>query len=149
MAHTYTSLFYHIVFSTKGRTPWLFDAQKDRMNAYLAATLDKMACHSLLVGAVANHVHLLCSVPPKLAVAKVVQEIKSNSSGWFHEEFRRAAFAWQEGYGAFTVSPPQTGRVIKYIQNRDEHHRMKSFEEEYLGFLKKARIAYDERYVWD
>jgi putative transposase len=104
----------------------------------------------ICIGGVEDHVHLLLSMPTTLSVAKTVQLIKGGSSAWFHETFRQLRnFAWQTGYGAFAVSTSHVPDTIRYIQNQAEHHRVKSFQEEYVGFLKKHRIPFEERFLWD
>jgi REP element-mobilizing transposase RayT len=102
------------------------------------------------IGGIADHVHLLVSVPTTLSIAKGIQLIKGVASAWVHETFPDMRnFAWQEGYGAFSVSVSHLNDTIAYIENQEEHHRLKSFQEEYLAFLKKHEIAYDEKYLWD
>jgi REP element-mobilizing transposase RayT len=102
------------------------------------------------IGGIADHVHILVSMPTTLSIAKGVQLIKGGSSAWVHETFPEMQnFAWQEGYGAFSVSVSHLGDTITYIENQEEHHRLKSFQEEYLAFLKKHEIDYDEKYLWD
>ena len=97
-------------------------------------------------GGIANHLHLLMSLPPTVTLAKAVQEIKGNTSRWLNEV--GSGFAWQEGYGAFSVSQPQRKKVIDYIDGQTEHHKKWSFEQEFLALLKKSGIPYDERFVW-
>jgi REP element-mobilizing transposase RayT len=96
-----------------------------------------------------DHFHGLFSFPPALAVADALRVLKTNSSVWVHEVRRRAAFAWQTGYGAFSVSPSNVPEVVKYIRNQDAHHRVMSFQEEFIAFLKRHGIPYDERYIWE
>ena len=96
-----------------------------------------------------DHVHCLVSLPPALAVAEALRLIKSNSSLWVHQTWHRAAFAWQVGYGAFSVSQFNVPAVVKCIRDQEQHHRKISFQEEFLAFLKAHRITYEERYIWD
>ena len=104
---------------------------------------------ALQVGGVEDHIHALVTAPPTLAPYQIAQFLKGESSKWIHEEFSTLRnFAWQDGYGAFTVSKSDIPRVIKYIQNQREHHRNKTFQEEYLEFLRENNIEYDERYLW-
>jgi len=102
------------------------------------------------IGGIADHVHLLVSMPTTLSISKGIQLIKGGASAWVHETFPEMRhFAWQEGYGAFSISISHLADTIAYIENQEEHHRHKSFQEEYLAFLKKHEIDYDEKYLWD
>ncbi len=150
MANTYTSLHYHIVFSTKHREHWIRQEFEERIWAYLAGIAKSNRMHPIQIGGVENHVHCLLSAPAVLAPAKIVQLIKGGSSRWIQETFPQLrGFGWQDGYGAFTVSKSNVLNVAEYIRNQREHHRVKSFQEEYLSFLKRHGIEFDERYVWD
>ncbi len=149
MSHSYTSCYIHYVFSTKGRQPWISSELQERLFPYMGGIAKTDNMKALMVGGVENHAHLLISLPPTLPVAKVVQLIKGTSSKWVHETFPNYRhFEWQEGYGAFSLSVSQVENTITYIENQAEHHRVKTFEEEYAQFLKKHGIEYDERYVW-
>ena len=102
------------------------------------------------IGGVADHVHLLLSLPATMPIAKAIQLIKGGSSKWVHEAFpEQRLFAWQEKYGAFTVSASRVDSVVRYIQGQEAHHRKQTFQEEFLALLKKHRVEYDERYLWD
>ena len=150
MANTYTSLHYHIVFSTKNRERWIMPEVEQRIWAYLGGIAKENRMKPLQIGGVEDHVHVLLGAPATLAPSKIVQLIKGGSSGWIHDTFSSmTAFAWQDGYGAFTVSKSNVPEVTAYIQGQREHHRMKAFQEEYLALLKKHDIEYDERYLWD
>jgi REP element-mobilizing transposase RayT len=147
MANTYTSLHYHIVFSTKNREPWLTAPMRERLWPYLGGIARENHMTALEVGGVSDHVHVLVSIPPTVAVAKAVQLMKGGSSHWLKSEFRSlAGFAWQDGYGAFTVSESQIGTVRAYIRNQAEHHRTKTFAEEYRALLERHHVEFDERY---
>ena len=149
MANTYTSLLYHIVFSTKNRQPWLTLEIEGRVWAYIGGIARKHKMTALQVGGVEDHIHALVIAPPTIAPCQIAQVLKGESSKWIHDEFpllRR--FGWQDGYGAFTVSKSNIPEVIKYIQNQREHHRQKTFQEEYLDLLRKHEIEYDERFLW-
>ena len=148
MANTYTSLHYHIVFSTKNRQPFLSKEIRDRLFPYLGGVARKNGTTALEIGGVADHVHLLLSIPAALALSKVAQLIKGGSSHWLKETFANLnAFAWQDGYAAFTVSRSQIDDVRAYIRTQAEHHRTKTFAEEYRAFLARHHIQYDERYL--
>jgi REP element-mobilizing transposase RayT len=103
----------------------------------------------LAAGGVSDHIHLYASLPSTLSLAEFVNAVKSNSSRWIHQTYRDArGFAWQEGYGAFSVSKSAEKRVISYVRNQEEHHLKHSFQEEFLKLLEKHKIGYDERYLW-
>jgi putative transposase len=149
MANTYTALFYHIIFSTKNHANYLKDEIRLRVWAYTGGVARKHQMIALQVGGVEDHIHALVMAPPILAPSDIAKFLKGESSKWIHEAFPRVKkFAWQDGYGAFTVSKSNLPTVIQYIQNQGEHHRTKTFQEEYLEFLQKHDIEYDERYIW-
>ena len=150
MANTFTSLHCHIIFSTKNREPWLRQDIEERVWSYLGGIARENGMKAVMIGGIENHVHLLVGIPPTLAVSKAVQLIKGGSSVWIKESFPGLrGFGWQDGYGAFSVSKSQVADVAEYIRGQREHHRVKSFEEEYRAFLDKHEIQYDERYVFD
>jgi len=148
MAHTHLNLLYHIIFSTKNREPWLMGEIKERIYPYMAATLRNFKAETILINGVPDHVHILCRLRATHSVAEVVRTLKRDTSVWVRKSFRRTAFAWQEGYGAFTVGASQKKSIHQYIAQQEEHHRKSSFQEEYLTMLKKSGIKYDERFVW-
>jgi len=148
MANTYTSLHYHIVFSTKNRDPFLVETVRQRLFAYLGGIARENGMNALEVGGMTDHVHLLLSIPASLAVSKAVQLIKGGSSHWLKVTFPSMIdFAWQDGYAAFTVSQSQLNDTQAYIRSQPEHHRTKTFIEEYRAFLARHRIEYDDRYL--
>ena len=149
MAHTFTNLLSHVIFSTKDRLPLLTPDLRPDVLAYLGGIVRKLRGKVIESNARADHVHCLLSLPPTLAVAEALRVLKSNSSLWVHETRHRPAFAWQTGYGAFSVSQSNVPAVVRYIRNQDQHHRKISFQEEFIAFLKRHRIAYDERYIWE
>jgi putative transposase len=150
MANTFTSLHYHVIFSTKHREPWILPEAEERLWAFLAGIARKNNCKPLLVGGTADYVHLLLGVPPTMAISEVLKRIKGGSSVWVKENIPGCrGFKWQDGYGAFTVSKSHIGEVEKYIRNQREHHRVKSFQEEYRAFLDRHEIAYEAKYLWD
>ncbi len=149
MADTYTSLHYHFIFSTKNRVPWIRLEIEHRLWAYLGGIARKHKITALQNGGNVDHIHALVLAPATLAPSQIAQFLKGDSSRWMHEEFPELRrFAWQDGYGAFTVSKSQLPEVIRYIQNQPEHHRKKSFQEEYRDLLQKHVIQYEERYLW-
>jgi putative transposase len=148
MANTYTSLNFHFVFSTKNRENMIDSKIKSRLYDYLAGIARENKMTPLAIGGTGNHVHLLLSISPVVNISKCIQVIKAGSSKWVHEEFpKRSGFAWQLGYSGFSVSPRNIQNVMNYIENQEEHHRLRSFEEEYIGFLKESGIDYEEKYV--
>jgi putative transposase len=149
MANTYSSLHYHLIFSTKNREPWLVQSIEQRIWRFIGGIARKHRITALQVGGTDNHMHALVTAPATIAPFQVAQFLKGDSSKWIHEEFSTLRnFRWQDGYGAFTVSKSNIPKVIKYIQNQREHHRKKTFQEEYLEFLRENDIEYDERYLW-
>lgn len=149
MANTYTSLHYHLVFSTKNRTPWLTPEIESRVWAYIGGVARHHKMIALQIGGFDDHIHALIGAPATIAPSQIAQYLKGDSSKWIHETFQELRdFAWQEGYGAFTVNQSLLDAVIEYIQKQREHHQQQTFQEEYLRFLQKHGINYDERYVW-
>jgi REP element-mobilizing transposase RayT len=149
MANTYASLCYHIVFSTKNRIPWINRNIEQRLWEYLGGIARKNKMKALRIGGFLDHVHTLVLAPATWAPSRIAQFLKGDSSIWIHQEYRELrACNWQDGYGAFTVSSPDIPEVIRYIENQRDHHRIRTFQEEYLELLKKHKIEYDERYLW-
>jgi len=149
MANTYTSIYIHFVFSTKNRENLIDKKVRSQLHAYLGGIAKEIKLVPLAIGGTSNHVHLLISMTTAISISKCLQLLKANSSRWIHETFpSKMGFAWQVGYSGFSVSPKQIRNVKKYIDNQEEHHRKKSFEEEYISFLKESGIEYDEKYIW-
>jgi putative transposase len=149
MANSYTSLFAHIIFSAHNREPLLKSAWRERLFAYMGGIARENKIKAVSIGGVIDHVHMLLLIPASIPAAKAVQLVKGGSSKWLHENIITLKnFAWQEGYGAFSISASQASEVVAYIAGQEEHHRIKSFREEYLSFLKEYNVEYDERYVW-
>ncbi len=150
MANTFTSLHYHIVFSTKHREPWIRRDFEPRLWAYLAGVANHNDLKPLAIGGMEDHLHLLLGLPATVCVSEAVKRLKGGSSGWIKENLPGClGFAWQDGYGAFSVSKSQIHEVDAYIRDQREHHRVRSFQEEYRAFLDKHGIRYEERYLWD
>jgi putative transposase len=149
MAHTYSHLLAHIIFSTKDRHPWVTNDIKSDLHAYLGGIIRQENSQPLSIGGIADHVHLLVCYPPRLAISDLVRTVKSNSSGWVHERWSTKIFQWQTGYAAFSVSESNRGPVTAYIENQDSHHRAKTFQEELLELLERHGVAYDPRYLWE
>ena len=148
MPATHLSLHYHIVFSTKDRYPFIVDEWRNRLHEYLGGLVRTAEGFPEAIGVTNDHVHLLAGLRATIALASFVQDIKQTSSHWIHETIGVKNFAWQQGYGAFTVSVSNCDVVKGYIINQAEHHRTKSFQEEYVTFLQKHSVKYDEKYLW-
>jgi putative transposase len=148
MPSTHTSLYFHIVFSTKDRLPLIADDWKEKLHAYLGGIVRNQKGVALAVGGIDNHVHLLVSLNATHCLSDVLRELKASSSGWIHREIGLKSFSWQVGYGAFTVSPNNLDRVKNYILNQETHHQKQNFQDEYVGLLKSSGVEYDEKYLW-
>jgi REP element-mobilizing transposase RayT len=146
MPHTFTNLLTHVVFSTKDRAPLIKDEMRAQLHAYLGGIVREMQGTAFIVNGTTDHVHLLISLPPSVALSDAMRVLKTNSSRWMNDE-KRVAFAWQAGYGAFSVSQSNAKAVSEYIARQEEHHRKISFREEFVAFLRKHEIEYDERYL--
>jgi putative transposase len=138
MANTYTSLHYHIVSSTKNREAWVSQLIEDRVWEYLGGIARNNDIIPIKIGGIDDHVHLVVSIPPTLSISKAVQLVKGGSSLWFHQTFRRSAFAWQDGYGAFTVSKSQLPDVVRYVERQREHHRLQNLPRRVPGSARQA-----------
>jgi REP element-mobilizing transposase RayT len=150
MAGKHLSLLVHFVWSTAGREPWVGTDWQDDLYGYMGGIVKNKNARLLCAGGMNDHVHLCASLPSTITIADFVSVVKSNSSRWVHETFpQRRAFAWQGGYGAFSVSKSAETSVIRYIRNQQHHHGKRSFKKEFLEFLDKYEIEYDERYLWD
>ncbi|HEX7470201.1 MAG TPA: IS200/IS605 family transposase [Verrucomicrobiae bacterium] len=150
MAHTYTDLLVHVIFSTKDRTSLLDAELKPRLFPYMGGIIRELGATALLINGPTDHVHILLLLPAKIGLSEIVGKVKANSSGWVHREFPKCqSCAWQTGYAAFTVSHSQKQSVLDYIANQEEHHRKLSFKEELIAFLKKHEVEYDEKYLWE
>jgi len=150
MPQSFGSLQVHLVFSTKGREPWIVPDIAQRLYDYIGGTLRGNKCTLLDAGGMPDHVHLLISMSREMSAADLARIVKSTSSKWIHDTFPNMAyFAWQAGYGAFSVSYSELGGVKRYIGNQAEHHRTMTFQDEFRLFLKKHDLEWDEKYVWD
>jgi len=143
---TYSANFVHCVFSTKDRRDLIPESMQERLWAYLLGIANNLGITLIAAGGIANHVHLLIGIPPRLPLAEAVQKLKANSSRWFGEQ--GVAFEWQKGYGAFSVSPSLLSTVQSYIRNQERHHQKRNFEEEFLILLKRSGVVYDADQVF-
>jgi REP element-mobilizing transposase RayT len=150
MPHTYTNVLVHIIFSTKDRRPSIDGELRSRLFAYMGGILRDIGATPLILNGTEDHAHQLLGIPATRSVAEVVRMVKANSSKWVHDEFpSHQDFAWQSGYGAFSVSQSNVDSVRQYIVAQEEQHKTMSFQQEYLAFLNRHGIAYDERFVWE
>ncbi len=150
MPQSLSRILVHVIFSTKDREPVLIPEIRAELHAYLASVLEEKGCVSLQVGGIEDHVHLLFALPRTLTMAQVVEAVKVCSSKWLKTQGdAMASFYWQAGYGAFSVSQSNADSVVRYIQEQEEHHRHRTFQEEYRTLLKRHQIECDERYMWD
>jgi putative transposase len=148
MPSTHLSLHYHIVFSTKDRARIISRRWMKDLHGYLGGIITNLGGVPESIGGVEDHVHLLIGLRATHCLADVVRDIKANSSRWANDAAREKGFQWQEGYGAFTVSAILKEKAHRYILKQDEHHRVRSFQEEYVELLQKGMVEYDERYLW-
>lgn len=150
MGQSLVKNYVHLVFSTKHRQPFIDANIEDELHAYLGGICKRLECHPIKIGGYTDHVHILCMLSKKIALMKLLEEVKSHSSRWaktmgpvYHN------FYWQDGYGAFSVNPTKVERLINYIANQHEQHNEQKFQDEFRSLLKKHEMEYDERYVWD
>jgi putative transposase len=148
MAQTSGNVVIHLVFSTKEQRPLINPELAANLFAYLGGIVHEMRAAALIVNGTSDHVHMLVRMRPSQSVAEIARVVKTNSSRRIHSK-GRSQFAWQAGYGAFSVSESNVPAVTKYIASQEEHHRKRSFQEEFVAFLKKNNVAYDERYIWE
>jgi putative transposase len=151
MPQSLAQIYLHIVFSTKERWPFHHEMSiREETHKYLGGTCNNLDCPVLRVGGVADHVHILCRLGRTISVADLVRELKRESSIWLKTKTTPLAdFHWQNGYGAFSVSPAHVEPLCDYIATQEEHHRVESFQEEFRRLLTKYGLEWDERYVWD
>jgi REP element-mobilizing transposase RayT len=147
MAQSLGNLVMHLIFSTKERMPLIKPDLRAGLFAYLGGIVQGMRGAVIIVNGTEDHVHMLIRIRPTQSVAEIMRVVKTNSSAWAHEHGHKH-FAWQAGYGAFSVSESNVKAVTKYIANQEEHHKKRSFQEEFVAFLKKNNVEYDERYIW-
>lgn len=151
MGQSLAQIYVHIIFSTKHRKPFLKETElRTKLYAYLAGICKKQDCPALIIGGVEDHVHILCRLGKTIEVATLIREVKRGSSLWIKVQRKDLQdFHWQDGYGAFSVSPSHVPDLKEYIANQEEHHRRESFQDEFRRICKKYGVEIDERYVWD
>lgn len=149
MANTYNQLFIHLVYGVKHREGVIFPSFRQQLYEYTIAIIEKRGHRVYAIGGMQDHVHILVSMSPTQSVSDLVMEVKRGTSLWINQNrFVVGRFEWQEGYGAFSYGKSQVDKVVNYIRNQEEHHRKKTFREEYIEFLKLFEVEYDERYVF-
>ena len=150
MPQSLSLVIIHVIFSTKDRHPFLDTGTRPKLHAYLATVARNIDCEAYRVGGVADHVHLAIRLSRTVTIAGLVQDLKTASSKWVKTQSPElAAFAWQRGYGCFSVGPADVDALRAYIDEQENHHRTRTFQDEFRMFLKKYGVAYDEAYVWD
>ncbi len=150
MANTYSQISIHAVFAVKFRENVITKTWRDELHSYISGILKNEEARPLAVGGWLDHVHIFFALPPAKNISDIMRVVKTNSSKWINESnFVRGKFQWQEGYGAFSYSRSQRDTVINYIMNQEEHHRNKTFKEEYLDMLRTFEVDYDEKYMFD
>lgn len=150
MPQSLHTLGTHLIFATRERKPFLSDAIRPKVHAYLAKALHNLECRSITIGGPADHVHLLFDMTKKLSTAKVIEELKRESSKFVKTlSPETESFYWQGGYGLFGVSPGHFEVVRQYVLNQEEHHKTESFQDEFRRLLLESGLSFDERYLWD
>ena len=149
MTHTFYQNLYHVVWATKERQPLLLPPFKDRVFEFLGGAFRTAGCVSFQVGGMPDHIHALISIPPKYAASEIIRDVKVGATKWIIKTLPDCkTFAWQEGYGLFTVSVSQKDAVLRYIKNQEEHHKKQTFEEEFKAFLVAHGVQYNEKFLW-
>ena len=148
MPQSLANILIHAIWSVKERRPLISDEVRAGLHGYMAGVLKNLESPALIINSAADHVHILCQLSKTLAACKLVEEVKKSSSKWMKEQ-GVLDFAWQNGYGVFSVSQSNVDAVRKYIEGQAEHHKKRGFKEEFREFCKRYNVAIDERYVWD
>jgi len=150
MAQSLSNMYVHIIFSTKYRKKLIKPEIQEELYKYIGGICKKLECHPIKIGGYDDHIHILSSLSKKITLIKYLEEVKKGSSKWIKTKgIFYKDFFWQNGYGAFSVSPLQTDKIKQYIEKQKEHHNKKTFQEEYRAFLTKYKIEYNDAYVWD
>ncbi len=150
MGQSLVKNYVHLIFSTKLRRPSIHPPIEAELHSYLGGICNKLECHVIKVGGYTDHIHILCMLSKKTPLAKLLDELKSNSSKWMKTKGPgNENFFWQDGYAAFSVKPSEVDGMIKYIANQHEHHAGKTFKEEFKAILIEYKVDFDERYLWD
>jgi REP element-mobilizing transposase RayT len=148
MPQSLSRILIHLVFSTQDRAALISPSVRPHLYAYIVGILQNLNCPSIQTGGTADHVHSLLVLGRTNSISEIAEEVKKGSSKWVKTQ-GVPAFAWQAGYGAFSIGESQVEAVVQYIKQQDEHHRKFTFQEEFRRFLERYRVVYDERYLWD
>lgn len=149
MANTYTQIHIHFVFAVKYRKAVIGTNWKDELFRYISGIVKNNNHKLLAINGVSDHIHILIGIRPVQSISELMKSVKQNSSKWINEnKFANSHFEWQEGYGAFSYSKSQLNAVINYIENQEQHHKKKTFKEEYINFLEKFEVDYDEKFIF-
>jgi REP element-mobilizing transposase RayT len=149
MAHTYSQLLYHLVWSTKNRQSLITNDFQNRLYEYMSGTFRSLKCHCILIGGMPDHIHVCTEIPPSINISDVMRNVKVSTTKWIKHNFSVGKdFEWQEGYGAFSVSASNKDVLLQYIKNQEQHHKGYDFREEFLLLLQKHGVQYDEKYLW-
>ena len=150
MAQSLSKILLHAIFSTKNRTKLILSEFENELHGYIASICRAHKSNAYKVGGTENHIHIACSLPRTITVAKLLEEVKKSSSKWIKEKSPRCSmFSWQTGYSVFSLGQSQLNAFIQYVANQKNHHKSKTYKEELIETLKKYEIDYDERYLWD
>lgn len=150
MSDTFSQIYIQVVFAVKGRENLIANNWKDELHKYIAGTIRAKGQKSIIVNGMPDHVHAFVGLRPSFAIADLVRDIKSSASNFINDrKLVRGKFQWQEGYGAFSYSHSHIDAVYKYILLQEEHHKKRSFREEYIGLLRKFEVEFDERYLFE
>ena len=150
MPQSLSKVYVHITFSTKHRYPFIDKAIEQELWEYIGGTCKALECNPIRVGGHSDHVHICCLLSKKITQIKLLEEVKKESSKWMKTKGAQYEnFYWQDGYGIFSVNPYELDKVVEYINNQHEHHKKRTFQQELVAFLKKYKVEYDERYLWD
>ena len=150
MPNTYAQIYMHFIFAVSNRDCAIMDSWKDELYKYITGIVENHRQHLMAIGGHYDHVHMLVSLSPAMSCSDLMAEVKRSSSKWINDKrLVLGRFSWQEGFGAFSYSQSQIQNVIQYIQNQEEHHRVKTFREEYILFLKQFHVDYDEKYIFE
>ena len=150
MANTFSQLYVHVVFAVKGRSNCIDAKWKEKLYRYINGLINNKGQHLMMINGVADHVHLLIGLKPECNLSELIRDIKSNSSKWVNENrLVPGRFEWQTGFGAFSVGQLQVQRIVNYIKNQEEHHREKTFRDEYVEFLNSEGIQFNPKYIFE
>ena len=150
MANTYSQIYIQTVFAVDGRLSLIRPEFKEELYKYMTGIVRNKKQKLLAINGMSDHVHILIGLKPAMALADLVRDIKADSSDFINrKKWIRGRFCWREGYGAFSYGHSQLGTIIRYIQNQEQHHRRRTFKDEYLTWLKKFEVPFDERYIFE